>query len=246
MNEPWPAPLLMFEQRILTPFYADVQSMKRREGFTTPLFFEPVIYTSTGWPSRLRFKPDPDAVYAPHYYDPFCHEGRAYTALGRFLMRRGVYIKMKEARRFGVPLFYGEFGIAPEVQGYDEFLNDFLGLLRQHHIGWTCYGMDKATHSGFALLDENGAPRDALLRHYVSIYPQRIAGRNIETRYEDNEFHLAYDPLPINAPTVIAVPEMYRHARIWVNDKEAAFDPEPRRFEHHNSGHKRQCIVVRW
>lgn len=247
MNEPWPAPLLGFERRILTPFYTEIQEMKRLEGFTTPLYFEPVIYTSTGWPSRLRFKPDPDAVYAPHYYDVLCHEGFRYTVFGRCLMRRGVHIKMKEARRFGVPLLYGEIGISTDVPGYGEFLDDFLGLLRRYHIGWVCYGMDKTTHSAFGLLDENGEPRYDLLRHYVFVYPQRVAGRNIETQYENERFTLAYDPIETDAPTVIAIPEMYSHARIWVNGAEVEYDPMQRRFKYNGGpGNSRQTIEVRW
>lgn len=247
MNEPWPAPFCGFERKVLSRFYEDVHAMRRREGYSTRLFFEPVIYTSTGWPSRLRFTPDPDSVYAPHYYDPLCHEGRPYTALGKRLMRKGVHIKMKEASRFGVPLLYGEFGVGPNVKGYDAFLGDFLGLLRQHHIGWTCYSLDKSTHSGFGLYDENGAPRYALLRHYVSVYPQRVAGRNLETRYEKNGFFLAYDPIETDAPTIIAIPNTYSHAHVWVNGVEVPFSPELRRFAHRiRPAEGRQTIEVRW
>lgn len=247
MNEPWPAPILGFERKTLTPFYTAIQDMKRERRFTTPLFFEPVIYTSTGYPSRLRFAPDKGAVYSVHYYDPFCDERLPYTSFGKLLMRTGVHIKMKEARNFGVPLLYSEFGISSKVEGYDAFLEDILGLLRKHHISWTCYSFDKETDSGFSLLEQDGSPRESLLKHYMSVYPQRVAGRNLETVYEDDCFTLAYDPIDTEAPTVIAIPKRFSHATVTVNGVQIPFDPEQRRFEHPSAVTAgRQKIVVEW
>ncbi len=247
MNEPWPAPFWGFERRVLSRFYADIHEMRRREGLTTPLFFEPVIYTSAGWSSRLRFSPAVDSVYAPHYYDPWCHQGRPYSALGKRLMRTGLHIKMKEARRFGVPLLYGELGIAPETEGYGAFLDDFLGLLRERHIGWTCYSLDKQGHSGFALLDEHGAPQEALLKHYVSVYPQRVAGRNLKTDYGVDYMRIAYDPIVSRRPTVVAIPKRCEQARVYVNGCEAVYDSLRRCFEHTSRPEEgRQTIEVHW
>lgn len=247
MNEPWPSPILGFEKNVLTPFYEDIQKMRRLNSYTTPLFFEPVIYTSTGVPSGLRFKPAPDAVYAPHYYDPLCHEGYPYTRFGKVLMRLGVNIRLKEARDFGVPALYGEFGISPNVRGYDKWLNDFLGLLRQHHVGWTYYSLDKSGHEGFAVLDEQGAPRWIILDHLIWAYPQRVAGTRLKTEYGDNYLILSYDPIDSKAPSVLYIPEKCDNIRILVNGQPVPFKPGQRYFEHQaKPGDGRQTIEARW
>jgi endoglycosylceramidase len=247
MNEPWPSPFLGFEKNVLTPFYEDIQKMRRLNGYTTPLFFEPVIYTSTGVPSGLRFKPDPDSVYAPHYYDPLCHHGYPYTRFGKMLMRIGVNIRLKEAKKFGVPALYGEFGISPTVDGFDRWLNDFLGLLREHHVGWTYYSLDKVGHAGFAVLDEQGTPRWILLEHLVWAYPQRVAGTKLETEYGDKHLKLSYDPIDTKAPTVLYIPARYANIRIFVNGEAVPFKPGQLYFEHHAKPvDGRQRIEARW
>ncbi|MBW7863470.1 MAG: glycoside hydrolase family 5 protein [Candidatus Hydrogenedens sp.] len=247
MNEPWPAPLPGFERRVLGPFYEEMRAMRRQRGFTTPLYFEPVIYTSTGWPSALDFTPDPDWVYTPHYYDPLCHEGRPYTFFGKLLMQWGVRGKINEARRFGVPLLYGEIGISPAVEGHEEFLRDLFGLFRRHHIGWTYYSLDKAGHSGFGVLEPDGSPNYGILRHLISVYPQRVAGTNLKTDYGDTHFTLSYDPSGEPGLTVIALPELFAHAKVLVNGQAAAHDPELRRFEHWSRAEDgRQTIRVEW
>jgi len=96
-------------------------------------------------------------------------------------------------------------------------------------------------------LEQDGSPRESLLKYYVSVYPQRVAGRNLETSYEDNRFMLDYDPIDTKAPTVIAIPKRFSHATVTVNGVQIPSNPEQRRFEHTSTvSAGRQRIVVEW
>ncbi len=245
MNEPF-SPNNNFEAEVLGPFYEDVQAMRRKSGFKIRLFFEPMMYTSAGLPTQLRFKPDPDCVYAPHFYDALCHEGLPYGPTNRELMKASVRRKAAEAVAFGTPMLFGEFGISTQVQNYGAYLDDFLRLLNTYHVGWTYYSYDKAPAEAFGVLDDEGRS-DAKLKHLVMVYPQRIAGRNPDLRYEDRRFTLEYDPIECSLPTVIFVPRRLKGLSVTINDEPAGFDPKLLSVRHRNrSLTQRQTIRVEW
>lgn len=246
MNEPFPGQDAGFEEGQLTRLYEDVQAMRRRNGFRTRLFFEPVISTSAGLPSHLRFQPDADGVYAPHYYDPLCHEGAAHTDLGAWWMRQAVEGKAAEARRFGAPMFIGEFGISRSSPGWERYLDDFLGLMNAYHLSWAYYSYDRSSQASFGILDENGLP-DAKLAHLVMVYAQRIAGRNPVMTCGERSFELQYDPIACAAPTVVFVPGSLSGVRVTINGMAATNDPASLTVQHYNEGtEKRQAIRVEW
>ena len=247
MNEPWPSPLANFEQTRLTALYMAIQDMHSRRGFKIRLGFEPVIYTSTGVASQLRFLPNPDCIYCAHYYDPPCHEGFPYTAGAKITMRIGVETRVNEALAFGTPLVYDEFGISPNVERYQGYLDDFTDLMDEYHLGWTYWSYDRQANSSFGLLDENSSPIDGLLAPLVYVYPQRIAGRNPEWRLSENEFELSYDPIACPSPTVVFVPEKAKNARVTVNGAETEFDRRNSRFEYREDGAgQRRRIRIIW
>ena len=247
MNEPWPSPLVGFEQTTLSPFYAAIQDMYVRRGFKTRLGFEPVIYTSTGVPSRLRFKPKPGSIYCAHYYDPLCHEGRPYTDATRLTMRLGVETRVAEALDFGTPLLYDEFGVSPAVEGYREYLDDLTDVMDDYHLGWAYWSYDRSGDSSFGLLDENGGPIEGLLAPLVSVYPQRIAGRNPEWRLTAREFELSYDPIATAAPTEIFIPAALKNVTVTINGTPAPFETNRSRFLYqHRDRTERQTIRIAW
>ena len=246
MNEPFPGQDPGFEEVYLTGLYDDVQAMRRRNGFKTHLFFEPIMFTSAGLSSLLRFQPDSGSVYTPHYYDVFCHEGGAYTDLSAWWMRQAVSGKAAEARSFGTPLLYGEFGIATTVPGWERFLDDFIGLMNAYHMSWTYYSYDHTNQEGFAILDESGAQNERL-SHLVEVYAQRIAGRNPEIQYGERSFELQYDPIECAAPTVVFVPGTLSGVRVTINGEETAYDPTSPTVQHFNGGAtERQVMRVEW
>jgi len=246
MNEPFPGQDPDFEGVDLTQFYEDVQAMRRRNGFKTRLFFEPLIFTSAGIPSQLRFQPDADCVYAPHYYDVFCHEGAAYSDLATWWMWLSVNGKAGEAKRYGTPMCVGEFGISTEVEGWDRYLDDFIRLMNAYHLSWTYYSFDKTNQEGFGIVDENGAPNERL-GHLVEVYAQRISGRNPDMIYGDRSFELRYDPIDTAAPTVVFVPPSLSGVRATVGGLPADVDAASHCVLHYNVGAtQRQVIRVEW
>jgi endoglycosylceramidase len=246
MNEPWPWLGLGFERRVLTHFYDKVQAMRRRNGFKTRLLFEPVIYTSTGFPSSLRFKPDPGSVYSVHYYDPLVHEGMAYTGIQHWLMRAAVYIKVREAARFDTPLMFTEFGVAPATPNADAYLEDFLGLMDRYGASWTYYSYDMASAESFGILDANKDPTP-ILAHLVRVYPQRIAGSHPAWQYGENRFELRYEANDSAAPTELFVPGALKTVRVTINGQDTAFEPGATRIIHINPPDGgTQTIVVEW
>ncbi|HVP09574.1 MAG TPA: cellulase family glycosylhydrolase [Phycisphaerae bacterium] len=246
MNEPFPGQDPDFEAVALTRLYEDVQAMRRRNGFKTRLFFEPVIFTSAGLPSQLRFQPDPDCVYSPHYYDVFCHEGGDYADLNAWWMRQAVDGKVAEARAYGTPACYGEFGISTQVMGWQRYLDDFIGLMNTYHLSWIYYSFDKINQEGFGIVDENGAANERLA-HLVEVYPQRIAGRNPEIQYGPRSFQLQYDPIDTAAPTVVFVPGSLGGVRATANGSTVAPDAASHCILHYNAGAtERQIMRVEW
>lgn len=204
MNEPFPGLACPFESGVLSRFYEEVLAMRHVRGFTTPLYFEPMIYTSGGLRSKLRFKPDAHCVYAPHYYDPLCHEGFAYDARARWMMRAILQRRVREARRFDVPMTLCEWGMS-SIDGYLDYLKDFTDLADEYGFGWAYWSYDTENHSAFGLLDGAGNPRPHLTR-LVRVYPQRIAGDNPKWGTDGHVFTLSYKANESTAPTVIFVP----------------------------------------
>jgi endoglycosylceramidase len=196
MNEPFLGTVPKFEEKMLTDFYKKVQAMNA-SNFKMTMFFEPEIYTSGGIPSNLKFQPDRNCVFYPHYYDPLCHENKPYTKLSKWLLKRALSIKEREAQVFGTPLMVGEFGISPKVKRYIDYLNDFVSITNKGMIGWTYYTYDRTDWSGFGILNPDGSETETL-KSLISLYPQKIAGSNPEVEYgtgDNNEeyFLLKYD-----------------------------------------------------
>jgi hypothetical protein len=246
MNEPFPVPAVDFEACILSQFYEDVLAMKRVNGFAMPLYFEAQMLTSAGLRTSLCFEPDEDGVYSVHYYDPICHEGGPYTVANEILMRRAMGIKVNEARRFGTPMVCTEFGIPPDIENFEEYMLDLLGLLNEYHIGWTYWSYDKSNNTNFGILDPEGNPRP-VLNLLVQAYPQRIAGDCPEFSWGENAFDLSFDPIDTDAPTVVFVPGTLSVTLVTVNGAPVAFAPGTLHLTHVNSGATtRQTIHIEW
>lgn len=251
MNEPFPGMDLHFEPGALSGFYDEVQAMWQANGFKTRMFFEPMIYNSGGLPTRLRFRPGENCVFAPHYYDPFCHEGVAYGRFGKLWMRMWVRERVKDAQRFRTPVLYGEFGIASTTEGHLEYLSDFLDLLDEYHLNWTYYSYDKTGQESFGIVDDSGNEKDNL-SVLVRAYPQRIAGDNPTFRRQENGFELTYTANESTAPTLVFVPSSLSGLEITFNGRqvpvEDCFDWKTRVVSIRNDGPPGtpQSLSIRW
>jgi hypothetical protein len=251
MNEPFLSTIPSFEKKVLTDFYSRILAMMRANGFKSKMFFEPEMYTSAGIPSNLKFVPQPESiggypcVYYPHYYDAFCHEGAAYEPLNKTIMTRAMNIKQAEAQQFGVPLMIGEFGISAAVKGYEQYLRDFVHMSNEGLFGWTVYTYDKNPSSDvFGVINDDGSP-SGQLKAILSVYPQKIAGRNPIIKIIGNNFNLYYDTDPlITGPTEIFIPEGLQYLVVRANDKNVPC--QSGLFLYHNNEDKKQHIFISW
>lgn len=190
MNEPFLGTTCSFEKSVLTYFYNQIHNMMIRGNYKARMFFEPMIYTSAGIPSALNFYPNLNGVYAPHYYDAFCHEGGNYDMAARWRLKRSLDIKRQEANNFLSPLLFGEFGISPSIKNYLRYIKDFVTLA--NNISWCYYTYDRTALDDFGIIDNDGKILPAGVMLQV-IYPQRIAGNNPSMTDTDTEFILEYD-----------------------------------------------------
>ena len=246
MNEPFFGTIPFFEKNVLTPFYNQIQEMMIQNNFKSEMFFEPEMYTSAGIPSDLRFVPDRDCSYAPHYYDAQCHEGSSYKPLNKAIMKRALDIKLAEAQRYNSPLLIGEFGISPKVDGHVQYLKDFVGLANERLIGWTYFTYDKRqSGDDFGIINDDGSPTD-LLGAIQCVYPQKIAGKNPSICVDNNSFTLDYETTgSITGCTEIYIPDL-RGVIITINKKSYSAGVSNQVIKYENDNSKTQHIVITW
>lgn len=247
INEPFNGFHLRFEPEVLSDLYKRALAMRREQGFRIPIYFEPMMLTSGGLASLLRLTPDPGSVYAPHYYDPLCHEGAAYTARARLWMETVLAQRARDGAILQTPVFIGEFGIASSVDGYLDYLEDFLDIADRHQFSWAYYSYDKTSDEAFAIVDADGNERGHLTR-LVRVYPQRIAGEKPVFHREANTFHLEYDIAGQTAPTIIFVPNALPNVTVTVNGAPFPFDAASQYLEvpaMRPSG-QRQYVLIQW
>ena len=185
MNEPFLALVRNFESKIYTEFLYECERLFI--GKRVKLFYEPWMGTSSGIMSCLRFMPEVDAVYIPHYYDIIVDFKQPYTELNKISMITAVKIKMNEADRMNVPLLFGEWGISPDSDNFDAYRNDFLDVCDNYRIGWIWWPYDD-----FAKLSR--------------VYPQKIAGINPTWKHNKYDFELEFDKIECAMPTEIYIP----------------------------------------
>ena len=190
-----------FETKTLPAFYAKVQTMIDANKFKKPIWMEPAIWTSSGVPSILKYKPSKGTVFFPHYYDIKVHASKHNKTIAA-IMKEEIAATVINANRFGTPALFGEFGAPMQAPGYLDYLNDFLALTDSKNIGWTYYTYDKG--HPFGVLDVNGVETPHMTK-LVRVYPQRIAGVDPKYGIVGNKFTLTYNHT-LDAATEVFIP----------------------------------------
>ncbi|HJO25852.1 MAG TPA: cellulase family glycosylhydrolase [Planctomycetota bacterium] len=208
MNEPFHGDedLTTFEAQYLKPFYHGIAQAIRQVRPEANIGFEPVAFpTASGLLSNMPAFGDDNALYLPHYYDPFVHEGLAYHG-NRWVVMLAISMKAVEANRHEVPMVLGEWGVLSSSPGWDDYVSDVLDALDIYSSGWTWWAYDRG--SGFAILNADGSENERL-QPLVRTYPQAVAGHivsqgfNAATRIFEMEF--TNNPAA-SGPTEIFVP----------------------------------------
>lgn len=243
-NEPYPGATFNFESGALTNFYKKVEKMIERNGYDIKLFFEPVIYTSSGVPSGLSIKPK-NGVYFPHYYDPLRSYVGSYKSLNREIMGAAVRIKLWEAQSFKSPLVFGEFGMSSKMKNYLNHIEDFMNLSDSYCFGWTYWSYDKISHnSKYAIINDEGKEMPCLEK-LIRIYPQKIAGDKPFYKFKKGIFELKYKANGNSSPTVIFIPEKMKPVEITINDGVSFHWYLPGSFQYVANDYLKHKIVVR-
>jgi len=211
MNEPFPKlpRIIHFERNILTEFYSKAVATLALSGFKKYIYFEPWMCTSTGAPTFLNLHTTiGKAVYFPHCYPPFCEGAKKYRAIDKFFFMLGLRIQAKEAQLFKSPLIYGEFALPQIVDGYLQFVRDFITIGERYLTSWAWWAYEMDTYDDTAILDKDKNEKEILsvLSH---VYPQKIAGTNPKYSNENDFFRLEYETIDTQDPTIVFVPERY-------------------------------------
>jgi endoglycosylceramidase len=245
MNEPFPVSpfFLSFENKNLTDLYELLQTAIKQANPNIHMFFEPWMSTSAGLPSNLSYKTNDRDVYAPHFYDPFCMENKPYEKFNRWLLKKSIEIKVREAQLLKCPIVYGEFGFPKEAKNWELGIKDFLTETDKYNTGWIYWSYDLINHGGMGLLNSDKTPND-FLKNIVRIYPQRIAGKNPSYHSTDTEFSLTYELSDATGFTEIAIPDMIDF-KVLVGSYSYTYDKESRKIYYNNdTKNKTQNIVI--
>lgn len=183
LNEPPPPSLSAildgsFEGNTLPVFYTRVADAIRSEDPLRMLFIEPAIVSFGN--TVLPPMPFANAVYSPHIYIPHTYqEGVGLTWLfepSPDFLQAQYEAALKDAKRLGMPIVVGEFGVVPEKEGAAGWLLTSLSLQDRFLIGsfyWDYQGT-------FGLFDSNKQPKAFFLEHALKPYLAASAGDPIE------------------------------------------------------------------
>jgi endoglycosylceramidase len=217
--------LFCFESEALLPFYKGAIKAVRAVDPDAIIYFEPMIITSTGFPSFLPRIDDPRAVYMPHFYQFELHEGgKPYNGNDNIIVSAAL-TRSTEAAKHRVPWVLGELGISDTVGNFDLHLNDLMRVLDTYAAGWTYYDYEKG--SGQSILDYDGNEKPNLIP-LIRTYPHKVAGTIREFSYNPKTrvFELTFDEREgVTGPTEIYVPStrVYRGQFVVIST-----DPEGR------------------
>ena len=232
-NEPFPGDVFgdarlrdngVADRENLAPFYANVTRAIRDEQPNRSAFavaYEPSwpvgdqdLNASSLLPATSGFEalPEPDAIYAFHWYVP-----PASPDLGAYLDAR-----VADARRLGAAPYASEwnFGATSEA-GLARFSADLLAFESRGiaHTGWQYKTYQAAlpggtcTGCGSSFFYENGTAIDYTRRGCAVPFAQAVQGRFDEVRLTEGRYELMFayslDPNRNPAPTEIVVPAAF-------------------------------------
>ncbi len=186
MNEPWGGDLIKafitgdFERKQLSAFYSRLIPAIREVDPFKYIFFEPVPAPVTfGLPSQLKkisniTSNTSNLVYAPHCYPLDVHEGIGYTSASKTNLRDWERERKIDVEKHGdIPLVVGEFGVSPNMEGFDDFLTDALIMYDRNLWHWAYWSSDPGGWGPWNGLDRIESP---IMNHLVRTYARAIAG----------------------------------------------------------------------
>lgn len=223
INEPWGN-----ERKQLGPLYEDAARVIRAEDPTSILFIEPHLLNVLGARTHTRLaKPTFDNfVYAPHFYDAVAASTQIYfegNPLTELVFKRNP----RQAKRWGVPLFFGEFGAFAKTTNVEVYVDKQYELMDHYFASgtqwnytpdWTEKDKDGWNDEDYSIVDNDGLMRK---NFKIRPYPRRTSGEPLEYKVNRGEDH-----------TVMSVEYEWKHdprlgtTEIYV-PKHVLFDHDP-------------------
>lgn len=198
-----------FSRKTLPQFQDRVAAVIRTKDPGRIIFYEPLIFTSSGMAVMMPPPRVGNVALAPHYYDPvmgFLHEKPYDQDPSR--IHNMMDLRDQEMKAMGgIAWLMGEFGVGVSAPDYNFYLRDFYNELDLHMGSGTIYEMSRG---GMGPLNPDGSENTVFLNEMVRTYPQRIAGEPLNFSFNSTTkvFTLTYKQVKgVTGPTEIFIPE---------------------------------------
>lgn len=242
-----------FENGYLLPFYRKAAEAVRSVHPRATVFIEPHVLDM--YSSKLSLPQIPNAVFAPHLYNPISNLLLVYVPDFVVFFLFLETLKMK-ASELGLPLFIGEFGahwkIRPEGSR-NHSVDNALRLFENNFLGCAYWDfavgdVDAWNGEDFSLLDEEGRPRG--LEVNVRPYARRLRGEPLSQGFDSQSkvYRLAFRSNPGGPPTEVFIPvEVHYHDgfEVEVSDGVWSFDPKRSTLRYFPSRRGEHVVWVR-
>lgn len=215
MNEPMGHPAEVFsgrfERKTLAPFYRAAIEALRKGDPDGLVFIEPSPLVGRGYPCFLPAFKESNLVFAPHFYDSLAMATMrigsplaiAPYVIGRFAGK---------ARRLGTPVLIGEFGILTGDEAGRRLLAAQVEKFDERFFSWAAWHYNPSKigmHPHDANLVTPDGKERAFMGALVRPYARAVAGRPVQTRWDEAAHRFTFDYIPdssCTAPTEIVLP----------------------------------------
>eukprot|EP01023_Acetabularia_acetabulum_P063022 TRINITY_DN785_c6_g1_i4.p1 TRINITY_DN785_c6_g1~~TRINITY_DN785_c6_g1_i4.p1 ORF type:complete len:264 (-),score=24.71 TRINITY_DN785_c6_g1_i4:270-1061(-) len=175
----------------LTPFYEKAADILLKIQPQYLIFFEPQqLVTSSLVESKLPQQSYNNAIFAPHFYNPF-----SYVGLYDFSVQTRIAFKRlnSKSKELQVPQFMGEFG-CKIMEFTQNYIDDFYEQMDEYFVGgtqwtfsptWNNVTFDGWNGENFSIVDNQGNLREGyVLRPSVRAIP----GTPVSFSFQKNSF----------------------------------------------------------
>jgi len=223
--------------RYLVGFHDRVTAAIREVDERHLILFEPSAtrnFTERAPLPRAPFADD-GGVYALHMYTfIFTDSADQLESLERADLESNMANAVREAERWDVPMFVGEWGIGPDAPNSALYVRYMHELFDQHFASaavWL-WKEDSQGRWGFWDIEPDGSwtEREDVVAAHARVYAERIAGEPTSMHYDADarRFELSYAGRADLAPHVIYVPVTWPDA-FEVRCDDAPVEPAPTR-----------------
>lgn len=215
MNEPMGAPAAVyfgrFERKTLAAFYRKATAAVRGADPERLVFVEPEPLVGLGHPCFLPAFDEPGLVYAPHLYDAVAILTRKFRGPVSTAPFTAGGIAAK-ARRLGMPVLIGEFGVLNGLAGGRAMLASQVERFDAGFFSWAAWHFNPSTvdwnDEDASLVTPDGKERE-FVAPLIRPYARAVAGRPYSIHWDPRAYRFNFDYLPdpaCTAPTEIVIP----------------------------------------